>query len=211
MKKVTLLLLAIILLNCNTNDDYKETQEGSIGNSNPNSTLDCEDATYDDWEDSNYVLPYSIGTSFAIGLSHCSGSYHSFGQPDQYAIDFNMPIGTLIKASRPGTVVFVEESGEDYAFPNNKVIIEHTDGTFGQYMHLTKNGAQVSVGQSVSQGSNLGLGGATGLAGYPHLHFVVTEAGSWEYPYTSIPMNFKNTTENPRSVESGMTYEALPF
>jgi len=209
MKKSLFYICLMLLLHCQSNDDYKDTLEGATGV--PNVYPNCDEADYGDWQFSNYILPYAIGTSYTIGLSHCSGSYHSFGRPDQFAIDFNMPINSQIKASRAGIVVFIEESGEDYSFPNNKIVVEHADGTFAQYMHLTKNGAQVTVGQSVDLGTNLGLSGATGLAGYPHLHFVVTEGESWEYPYTSIPMNFSNTDANPNSLEQGSTYEAMPF
>lgn len=209
MKKRLVYIYIIAVWSCQTTDDYKETQDGAVGVAGP--SVECIDANYPDWRTSSYVLPYTIGESYIVGLSHCGGSFHAFDAPDQYATDFNMTIGTTIRASRSGTVVFIEQSGEDYNFPNNKVVILHTDGTFGQYMHLTQNGASVSVGTTVQQGSIIGLSGATGLAGYPHLHFVVTENGEFEYPYTSIPMNFRNTTENPRELESGVSYEALSY
>ncbi len=173
--------------------------------------VNCNDKTYEDWETSIYVLPYKVGESYSVNLSHCGGSYHSAGYPDQYAIDFAMNIGTLITASRSGKVVFVEESGVDGGFPNNLVVVEHSDGTFAQYMHLTHKGARVKVGQTVKKGSVIGLSGNTGLAGYPHLHFVATESGSWKYPYVSFPTTFSNTTENPRGLDQGKTYKALPY
>ena len=52
-------------------------------------------------------------------------------------------------------------------------------------MHLTKNGALVNVGQNVNQGADIGLSGVTGLASYPHLHFVIT-TNNWEYPSTIL-------------------------
>lgn len=72
------------------------------------------------------------------------------------------------------------------------------------------NGAVVRVGQAVAAGALLGYSGNTGLAGYPHLHFVVTAPGSMGYPYTSLPVTFRNTIPNPKSLESGMRYEAFP-
>jgi murein DD-endopeptidase MepM/ murein hydrolase activator NlpD len=126
-----------------------------------------------------------------------------------FAIDFNMPIGSVIHAARAGRVVAVQESGRDGGFPNNFVIVGHPDNTFGVYAHLTYNGAAVTVGQQLAQGALIGYSGNTGLAGYPHLHFVVTE-GDWSYPYTSMPVNFSNTLPNPKSLESGVRYQALP-
>ncbi len=170
----------------------------------------CPNVKYPNWKTSPYVLPYQVGKRFQVGLSHCSKSYHSKGQPDQFAVDFNMPVGTIITASRAGIVVFVEESGEDYNFPNNLVVVKHNDDTYAEYMHLTKDGAIVKLGMPVKQGDSIGYSGASGLAGYPHLHFVVVK-DKWKYPYKSIPYNFKNTTPNPRSLKNGGIYKAEPY
>jgi hypothetical protein len=170
----------------------------------------CSGTTYPPWQASAYVLPYPVGVTHSVDLSNCSGSYHSAGLPDEFAIDFAMPIGTVITASRGGTVVQVEESGVDGDFPNNLVVVDHGDGTFAQYMHLTENGALVSIGATVSSGDTLGHSGATGLAGYPHLHFVVS-GGDWPWPYGSVPVTFSNTDANPRSLRAGAAYLALPF
>jgi murein DD-endopeptidase MepM/ murein hydrolase activator NlpD len=121
-----------------------------------------------------------------------------------------MPIGTYITAARAGTVVHVEESGTDGHFPNNLVVIRHPDYTFAQYMHLTQNGALVNIGDEVKQGAIIGRSGSTGLAGYPHLHFIITR-DDWQYPYTGIPFNFKNTRPNPRSLEMGTDYPAYSY
>lgn len=211
MKKIVLLFLCILYFSCKSKDDFQDTTNSNNGNNNNLATYNCPGTNYPDWKTSSYVLPYPVGKTYEIGLSHCSGSFHSFGEPDQFAIDFNIPIGDLITASRGGKVIYVEESGEDFNYPNNKVIVEHIDGTFGQYMHLTKNGAIVFIGQDISRGSPIGFGGATGSAGYPHLHFVITTSPGLEFPYTSKPITFANTTENPISLEQGKTYEALPY
>ena len=121
-----------------------------------------------------------------------------------------MDIGTPILASRAGTVLFVEESGVDFQHPNNLVIIDHGDNTFAEYMHLTKNGAVVERGDEVKQGDLLGYSGATGLAGYPHLHFIVVKNDP-RWPYEGVPITFSNTAPNPRGLESYTDYEALPW
>ncbi len=170
----------------------------------------CQGAEYPDWETSPYVLPYPVGQKYTIDLSNCSGSFHSKGRPDEYAIDFNMKTGTQITASRAGRVVYVEESGFDGKSPNNLVVIDHGDNTYAEYMHLTHNGAQVEVGDWVTPGDSIGLSGSTGLAGYPHLHFVVVFE-SFYWPYKSIPVTFRNTVSNVRGLASGYTYEAYPY
>ncbi|HQU72781.1 MAG TPA: M23 family metallopeptidase [Calditrichia bacterium] len=184
-------------------EDKEKPEEGPVAEG-------CPGAVYPEWSTSPYVLPYPVGETYKIDLSNCSGSFHSEGQPDEFAIDFNMPIGSQITASRAGTVVYVEESGRDGGSPNNLVVVDHGDESYAQYMHLTQNGAQVTVGQQVSPGDNIGLSGATGLAGYPHLHFVVTHT-PWRYPYASMPVTFRNTLSNERSLASGTRYKALPY
>lgn len=204
-------LICVLFYSCNKNDNELQSvtpdlsDVGDVGDS----VILCQNAEYEDWMLSEYVLPFPVGESYRVDLSQCTGSYHGPGQPDQFAVDFAMSIGSEITASRAGTVVHIEQSGQDFGFPNNVIVVFSGD-TYDQYMHLTQDGATVTVGQSVSQGQLIGYSGATGLAGYPHLHFVVTRGG-WEYPYISVPHNYKNTTANERGPESGAIYTALPY
>jgi len=202
------ILLIFALGCCSTADTMKSknnNDEGPLADG-------CPKAEYTDWKTSNYVLPYPIGQSYLVTLSHCGGSFHSEGAPDEYGVDFAMEIGKTITAARSGVVVYTEEDGIDGdQSHNNIVIIEHSDGTYGQYLHLTQNGALVEVGEEVEQGSEIGLSGNTGLAGFPHLHFIVTKAGSYQYPYTSIPTTFSNTLSNERSLANGYRYPAYEY
>ena len=170
----------------------------------------CTGAIYTDWKKSDYVLPYPVGKSYRVNLAACDGSYHSQGLPDQFAIDFDMPIGTLISASKAGIVVDIEESGKDGQHPNNLILIDHGDNSFAYYMHLTENGAIVSIGDTVKQGDQLGYSGNTGLAGYPHLHFVIVQ-DDYHWPYRSSPVNFKNTISNIRGLVKGYAYKAKSY
>jgi len=197
-------------MSCANDDDFNSRQDSIPQDDLDVALVACAEAVYDRYQDSEYVLPYPVGTSYQVDLNHCSASYHAEGQPDQFAVDFSMPIDSEVTAARNGQVVFVEESGTNGSFPNNKVIIKHNDDTYAQYMHLTNMGAVVEVGDSVTKGQLIGYSGVTGLAGYPHLHFVVTTV-DWEYPYVSIPYNFSNTSENPKGPMMGEIYLALPY
>lgn len=170
----------------------------------------CEGTDYPNWQSSPYVLPFAAGETYRVELANCSSSYHSAQYPDRYAYDFVMDIGTPILASRAGTVLYVEESGKDFNHPNNLVVIDHGDNTFAEYMHLTQDGATVEAGDEVVQGDLIGYSGATGLAGYPHLHFIVVKDDP-RWPYEGVPITFSNTAPNPRGLESFTTYEALPY
>ena len=204
MKKTGIFILLLLCFACSK----KESSFGVPSVDQGNLEKGCANTNYPNWENSLHMLPYPVGKSYTIGLSHCSGEEHSEGLPDQFAIDIIMTVGTLVTASRKGTIMFVEESGMDYEFPNNMVILRDEDGYFLQYQNLTHNGALVSVGQFVEIGDPIGLSGASGGARYPHLHFVATDS-NWQYPYTSYPITFKNTSENPYSLIEGKTYTAL--
>jgi len=120
----SVLILLLLLCSCSTNNgqqanDFEDSALKGIGPV----AEGCNGAIYENWETSEYVLPYLVGKIYSVTLSHCSSSYHSAGLPDAYAIDFNMNIGETITASRDGKVVHVEESGRDGGFPNNLVVV----------------------------------------------------------------------------------------
>jgi murein DD-endopeptidase MepM/ murein hydrolase activator NlpD len=57
------------------------------------------------------------------------------------------------------------------------VIIDHGGHVFSYYLHLSELEHEGSVGQSVSCGEKIGVGGSTGRATGPHLHFAVKIPG----------------------------------
>ena len=200
MKYTNIIPLFFLFFFCSTHNDKFYTQNNAR----------CPESIFPDWKNSEFILPYAVGKIYNTGLSACSSSYHGVGMPDQFAVDFNMPIGDEITASISGEVIHVTENGVDYEFPNNLIVIKSGE-IYVQYMHLTQDGAIVEVGDIVDKGDVIGYSGATGLAGYPHLHFVVTSSDGWEYPYESIPVTFSNTFSNPHSLNSYASYEALPY
>ncbi|MFF0558252.1 peptidoglycan DD-metalloendopeptidase family protein [Streptomyces sp. NPDC004266] len=94
---------------------------------------------------------------------HQSGSMWSSGY--HTGVDFIASTGTPIHAVGPGTVY---SAGDGGAY-GNQVVIQHADGTFSQYAHLSS--ISVSAGQTVNGGDQIGLSGATGNVTGPHLHF----------------------------------------
>jgi murein DD-endopeptidase MepM/ murein hydrolase activator NlpD len=89
-------------------------------------------------------------------------------------IDFARPAGTPIQAVGAGTVF---ASGWTYSGYGISVVIDHGNGLFTHYAHMSE--AKVSVGDKVQPGTVLGLEGATGDAQGPHLHFEVHQGGMW--------------------------------
>lgn len=160
---------------------------------------------YLEWSTSDYVLPYPVGQTHEVTQENCSPVSH-FGS-HQYAYDIKTNIGDSIVAARAGSVIKVEEGNEDdNGCPDdNHVYIQHTDGSVAHYIHLTKDGALVNVGDSVAQGDSIALAGNTGCSTDSHLHFVVFTGTDYK---ESLPITFSNTAANPRGLKKGTSYTA---
>lgn len=79
--------------------------------------------------------------------------------------DISAGTGTPIRSTNRGRVV---ETG-DYFFNGNTVVVDHGQGVFAVYLHLSR--IDVEVGQMVEKGDVVGLVGATGRVTGPHLHW----------------------------------------
>lgn len=87
--------------------------------------------------------------------------------------DYRARIGTPIKASNSGRVIF---AGELF-YGGNTVIVDHGLGIFTTYSHLDKIVA--TRGQSVTKETLLGYSGMTGRVNGPHLHWGALIHGHW--------------------------------
>ncbi|MBN1537689.1 MAG: M23 family metallopeptidase [Anaerolineales bacterium] len=83
------------------------------------------------------------------------------------AIDIGVPIGTKIKSTMSGEVVYSGWNNEGYG---NLVIVKNGKYTT-YYSHLSK--LPVKVGDQVAAGDVIGLSGSTGNSTGPHLHYEV--------------------------------------
>lgn len=95
-------------------------------------------------------------------------------------IDLANSSGTSINASRNGTVTFAGYQGTYGKF----IIVRHSDGMETAYAHLSS--ILVSVGQSVTQGEQIGKMGSTGRSTGSHLHFEIRKNGSHVNPYSYL-------------------------
>lgn len=178
-------------------------------------TRGCPGPPYPEATTSPYAVPFEVGTTLDIGLANCSASYHAEGQPDQYATDFDLPTGTPFMAARAGVVSFVQEDqpsgggGTSTLLIGNGVFVDHGDGTTGLYLHSPEDGITVEEGDTVQVGDTLGIVGRSGLAGYPHLHFIVVAEFSG-YPYSGVPVSFRNASPLDVPLRSYTRYEVTP-
>ena len=100
-------------------------------------------------------------------------SYHS-------GLDFRAAVGTPIYAANAGIV----KMGQDLFYSGNIIIIDHGMGLFTNYAHLSR--MDVTPGQFVARGEQIGLAGATGRVNGPHLHWGAKVNGSTVNPMDLI-------------------------
>jgi murein DD-endopeptidase MepM/ murein hydrolase activator NlpD len=83
-------------------------------------------------------------------------------------INIKAPLGTPVKASAPGEVIYTGNKLEEFG---NTVIVKHDNGLITSYAHL--DNIKVKNGASVARGDVVGAVGKTGDVAEPQLHFEV--------------------------------------
>ncbi|MDR2359832.1 MAG: peptidoglycan DD-metalloendopeptidase family protein [Oscillospiraceae bacterium] len=116
----------------------------------------------------------TITSGFGARASPTKGAstYHK-------GVDVGAKHGSNIYASDSGKVVIAEYSSSY----GNYVMINHGDGRYTVYAHMSK--ISCKVGNSVTQGQVIGLVGSTGISTGPHLHFEIHTNGA-----AVNPMNY---------------------
>ena len=161
--------------------------------------------------DDDYVYRLPYGTDIEYAVLQTYGSRFSHTGTEFYTIDFAMPEGSLVHAAREGVVVRVDVGSSRGCFVEgcevfaNNIVIEHSDGTMGEYFHLQKGGALVAVGQFVMRGQPIALSGNTGYSSLPHLHFGVYAADAADHPH-SIEVRFATTAGLMSRLRAGRCY-----
>ena len=128
---------------------------------------DTPNATYEN--DGNMAWPVKFKSYVSAGYpSYSDGSPH-------WGIDICAAGGNTrgrpFNAAQGGEVIIAVNDGNwNYGF-GNYCVIDHGDGTQTLYAH--SDNIQVSVGQVVKKGQQIGIIGATGNVTGPHLHFEV--------------------------------------
>lgn len=162
-KKYPVATLSVLI----PNKAYKLSSKGSYNFGDVNQTA----------YDKNYIysLPFDTGKTYQLYQGYNGNISHQ----NEKALDFSLQIGDKIFAAREGIVIDVVENNSancakiECAKFNNKILIMHADGTFAEYLHLKKEGAEVNLGDSVTKGQFIGFSGNTGWSTGPHLHFAV--------------------------------------
>lgn len=118
-------------------------------------------SSYSHWS-KPFIQPMKSKITSAFGTKRIYNgllkSYHS-------GTDYKAKVGEPIVAVNDGIVKLA--SNRFYA--GNSVVIDHGQGIYTCYFHLSK--IAVKVGEKVKQNQRLGLSGSTGRVTGPHLHF----------------------------------------
>lgn len=121
-----------------------------------------------------YIWPLSnVDVSSPFGYR--SGRLHS-------GIDLRAPLGTPVKASFHGQVIF---SGKKRGY-GKIIILAHAGGIESTYAHNSRN--LVTVGQQVKKGTIIANVGRTGNATGNHLHFELRQQGEPIDPKQYLPI-----------------------
>lgn len=86
-------------------------------------------------------------------------------------VDYRGRTGTRVRAAATGRVVLAKHR----IITGNSIVLEHLPGVFSLYYHL--DAIDVSAGEIVTQGDEIGAVGATGLVTGPHLHWEMRVGG----------------------------------
>ena len=116
------------------------------------------------WNDA-FLLPVDGSLTSAFGFQRIvngvPGERHS-------GIDLAAETGTPVLAANSGKVLFADF----VALTGNTVCIEHGLGLKSWYYHM--NSLNVTEGETVGRGQQIGSVGSTGFSTGPHLHFAIS-------------------------------------
>ncbi len=95
-----------------------------------------------------------------------------------FAVDYAAAVGTPVKATAPGTILFANWDGG----AGRMIRIRHKGGYETMYLHLSGFAQGIRPGVQVEGGDIIGYVGATGEATGPHLDYRITFHGSYINP-----------------------------
>jgi murein DD-endopeptidase MepM/ murein hydrolase activator NlpD len=115
-----------------------------------------------------FTPPSSLGISAAFGAPRL---FNGTLSTVHHGVDYYGLIGTPIVAPAAGKIVFTGPQ----VICGNATVIDHGWGVYSRFCHQSK--FEVSVGDVVAQGQEIGKVGKTGRSTGPHLHWEIWVGG----------------------------------
>jgi hypothetical protein len=142
--------------------------------------------------DGHFILqrPVQPPANDTVDQTYRYGSTANGTREPHHGVEFVNESGTPVYAAADGMVIFAGPDEEAIYSPwknyyGNLVVMEHNDGLFTLYAHLSK--INVEAGQGVPVGEKIGEVGRTGVAIGSHLHFEVRRGEVQDYFATQNP------------------------
>jgi hypothetical protein len=119
-----------------------------------------------------------------VDETYLYGSTANGTREPHHGVEFPNESGTPVYAAANGTILFAGPDKEAIYSPwpnfyGNLVVIQHKDGLFTLYAHLSK--IEVKAGGVAGAGTRIGEVGRTGVAIGSHLHFEVRRGNVKDY------------------------------
>lgn len=143
-----------------------------------------------------YQIPFSAYADWAISQGFHGRASHDDAL-NEYAVDFDVALGTPVLAARTGVVMEVIDEYPDHGRARksdleqaNVIRILHEDGSMAVYGHLLQGSAVVTLGQWLVDGTVIAQSGNSGYTHGPHLHFAVQRNAGMQLE--SIPFRMQS-------------------
>jgi murein DD-endopeptidase MepM/ murein hydrolase activator NlpD len=139
----------------------------------------------------SFVPPVSAAVSDVFGTARV---FNQEVQSRHLGMDYAVAAGTPVHAVNRGTVILAR----DLYFEGGFVVIDHGQGLFSLYLHLSD--FKVKEGDLVEAGQLIALSGGSGRATGPHLHLAVRWQGIYLNPATLLNLKIPTPASNPKFV-----------
>ena len=114
------------------------------------------------------IINFQPSSFFCAPVGNLNSPFGPRGRKQHKGIDTGLDIGDTLRSVFDGKIRYAQYNTGGYG---NLVIIRHHNGLETYYAHQSK--MFVKAGDMVSAGDVIGLGGETGNALGPHLHFEI--------------------------------------
>ena len=216
MRTASLFAICTLLVGCQIDEGAVIPTDTKACGTTENYVSPVAGTPQQDWYISNYV---DIDPTAYVFADYRGGffTYDQHRGVDIALLEIaQMEQGVAVLAARCGVVTAFRDSEYDQNTDNrdtpwNFVEISHPDGSTATYGHLKQNSVDLSLGQYVDSGDQIGLVGSSGNSSGPHLHFEVTDGFGQVVDIFAQGVGFEyGYADTPVMLDSGITVATDP-